>query len=101
MFAWSRMFTGYAEVLPVAEALKATFDPAKPCAICQAITRAKQSAEQHAPAVVDQAAKVVLALHPVADPLVAPRQSAWPAAVVAVADSRREPVPLPPPRASA
>ena len=51
LVAWARMFAGYARTESVLSAARDTFDPARPCAICCAVCRAREAAGQHAPAV--------------------------------------------------
>src|SRR5277367_3965041 len=38
VFAWTRMFAGYARNESIAAAARETFDPAKPCALCCAVS---------------------------------------------------------------
>lgn len=101
VFAWSRMFTGYARDLSVGDAMRETFDPAKRCPICEAIAMAKQSAGEQAPAAIQQGAgaKIVLVPASFADPVIEPRRQTWRSTWIAMADARVEPVPVPPPRA--
>ena len=49
VFAWARMFAGYAHTLPVRAALRETFDPGKPCEICMAVAKAKEAERKQAP----------------------------------------------------
>src|SRR5271170_5027716 len=51
VFAWTRMFTGYARNESVVAAVRDTFDPARPCAICCALCRARQAESQPVPAI--------------------------------------------------
>lgn len=99
--AWAKMFTGYAQVMPVAEALRTTFDPNRPCNMCLGVAAAKETAKQQLPADVDRAAeKIQLALPaPAALVFVCPSRAEWPAALASAAPSRTEPVLVPPPRA--
>jgi len=100
VFAWTRMFAGYACALPVGAALRATFDPAKPCELCVAVAKAKASERRDAPpAAARSAEKLVLAfstLVPLAFPA---RPGTWPSAGPESAPARVEPVPVRPPRA--
>ena len=41
VFAWGRMYAGYARTMSGRDAWRETFDPAKPCEICRAIERAR------------------------------------------------------------
>lgn len=101
VFAWGKMFSGYAQTMPVAAALKETFDPAKPCEMCLGVASAKEDFEQKKlPATVEQnGGKVVLAFHlPTAFVWVS-MSEAWPPALAAIARTRSDRVPVPPPRA--
>jgi hypothetical protein len=100
LFAWSRMFTGYAGTLPVAEALRETFDPAKPCPICQAIAQAKHTEEKPVlPQTTESAVKLVLALDMPGRVFIVRSSTNWPRMHSSLGESRVEPVPVPPPRA--
>lgn len=99
VFAWTRMFAGYAQTLPLGAALGQTFDLSKPCKLCCAIRRAKESPPQHLPAqTVRDTEKLILALESPA-PLFLPRPvREWPDLAWTALDARVDPVPLPPPR---
>jgi hypothetical protein len=45
VFAWGRMFAGYARVLSLGEAVSRTFDPGKPCELCLAVRKARAAAK--------------------------------------------------------
>ena len=99
VFAWTRMFAGYACVLPVGAALRTTFDPSKPCELCRAVAKAQDSAQRQAPVVpVRSGAKQVLACtRPT--PFIFPSQrETWAGPRPERASSRVEPVPVRPPR---
>jgi len=99
VFAWSRMFTGYLETMNVTAALRATFDPAKPCELCVSVTKAQETAQEKLPLASERAAgKLVLACEAPAPIVFDPKQEDWPAALASAAPVRRDPVPLPPPR---
>jgi len=101
VFAWSRMFTGYAEALPVGTALRETFDPAKPCHLCEAIARAKQTSTKQPAAAPAATVKLILALELPADPVVERSVSAWPRSAPSSSVSWTAAVPVPPPRFAA
>ena len=62
VFAWARMFAGYSHTLPARAALRETFDPGKPCAICLAVAKAKEAEQKQAPRPLERStAKLVLA----------------------------------------
>jgi hypothetical protein len=98
--AWVRMFTGYAQTMPVTAALRETFDPAKPCEMCVGIAAAKEElAEKNPPAKEELASgKLVLALDAPVKFRLSPPACDWPATLACAAPNRREPVPVPPPR---
>lgn len=98
--AWGRMFAANVRVTPVAEALRDTFDPAKPCGICRAVTNAKAGGEKHSPTQVESArGKITLVAETLPIWFVPAPVRVWPEATVAVLVSRSESVPVPPPRA--
>ncbi len=100
--AWARMFAGYSCALPVGAALRATFDPARPCELCLAVAKAKASEQREAPvAPVRAGEKLVLAFAPLATLPFHPAQESWPSAGPELAPARVEPVPVRPPRAAA
>ena len=99
--AWAKMFAGYAQTMPVQAALRATFDPAKPCEMCIGVAAAKiDLAEKHLPVTPERTGeKLVLALH-VAAPIVLNQPAAeWPSSAAVAGPIRTEHVPVPPPRA--
>ena len=100
VFAWGKMFAENARTLPLGEALRTTFDPAKPCEFCLGVAAAKETAKQQLPGSVDQPSteKLVLALHSSARPFFLSPYPDWPVTLASVPPSRTEPVPLPPPR---
>jgi len=98
--AWGRMFAGYTETMTVSAALRETFNPAKPCALCRRVAKAKEAAHQQLPAAGDQSApKFVLALHTPAAPVFANDPGEWIERPSMKVCQRTEPVPVPPPRA--
>lgn len=98
--AWGKMLAGYTETMPLGDALRATFDPAKPCEMCVGIAKAKDATQKQAPAPEPgSAAKFHLAMHVVESPVFAPAPAAWPVARTTMLRERTDPVPLPPPRA--
>lgn len=99
VFAWTKMFTGYAESMTVAAALRETFDPAKPCDMCLGVATAKEATQEQLPQTIERSAEqVLLALHPTARIVFVNPPGDWPAAPAGAAPHRREPVPVPPPR---
>lgn len=101
VFAWGKMFAGYAQTMPLAAALRETFDPAKPCELCSAVATAKEDrgGRQAAAPASDAAVKIVLLCDATPEMTFAAARADWPEAFAFQAPSWREPVPLPPPRA--
>jgi len=100
VFAWTRMFAGYARTESVLAAAKETFDPAKPCKICRAVGKAREASGRHAPAVPAVGPEKIILIFERAAPFVAvPAQRAWPVAAPARAPVRGGDVPVPPPKA--
>jgi hypothetical protein len=101
-FAWGRMFVGYARHESLAAAACETFDPAKPCALCRAVSKAREQSKESQPALPARGADRLLLVCERPAPLVlTPSRPAW-------AEIRREApvswsvtVPVPPPRAAA
>lgn len=100
VFAWAKMFAGYSQTMSVDAALRATFDPAKPCEMCIGVATAKETAKQQLPHAVERSAeKLQLALHSPAIVILENTPDAWPTALASVAAVRPRLVPVPPPRA--
>lgn len=99
VFAWTKMFTGYAQNMAVAAALKETFDPNKPCELCTTVAKAKEQEQKQLPPQIERGAdKLVLATH-ANTPVVFHRPAHdWPGLSHEAGMSRTDPVPLPPPR---
>ena len=99
VFAWARMFSGYAESMSVTAALGRTFDPARKCHLCLGVAAARKSTQDQLPQAVERAAeKLLLAVQQPAAVILAKPTGDWPAALACTAPTRREPVPVPPPR---
>ncbi len=101
VFAWTRMYAGYAQTMSAGEALTQTFDPAKPCELCVAVLKARGASDDSAktPSMTSvEIEKVVLIAQCAAPAVLAPALEAWPVARHARADTRVDPVPTPPPR---
>lgn len=52
-FAWARMFFTYSQTMPVAEALKKTFQSDNLCGVCEFVADAKTRADADRPAAQD------------------------------------------------
>lgn len=99
IFAWSRMFTQYAQVLPVSAALTETFDASKPCELCLAVKATRATQESRPEAILASAEKLLLSCT-TPTPLVFPAPAVtWPEPAGWCALTRVEAVPVPPPRA--
>lgn len=97
--AWARMFSGYARTESIAAAVCETFDPGKPCEICQAVSRARKAGEQHAPAVAPSAAAKIVLILERTTPFVCERtERAWAEPGARFAPSRPQDVLIRPPR---
>jgi hypothetical protein len=98
-FAWARMMVGYAKVMPLGEAVAETFDPAKLCPLCQAVSRAKQQQDRSMPPEVNFRAKLVMIFQP-ATKLVATvhQEYSWPRSDWNVPTTDKPSPPVPPPR---
>ena len=104
VFAWARMCAGYAQSVPLREAVKRTFDPSKPCEICSAVMKAREASADSAKAPLAasiEIEKIVLIAHRIEPVVLAPSLEAWPVLVHALAGTRCDPVPVPPPRGGA
>ena len=100
VFAWARMFTGYAQSFPVDVALRETFDPTKPCDICEVVTDAKSSPPAQPSQQIERSLdKLILALDLPASFL--PERSSVEFTEVnwTMTEPRSQSVLLPPPRA--
>lgn len=99
--AWGRMFAGYARNESVCAAVTDTFDAEHPCALCQAVTAARDLAEHETPAPTSpgRATERVLFLAENTFDVV-PQAAAfqWPADSSRTWRQRADDVPVPPPR---
>jgi hypothetical protein len=96
-FAWARMFTGYARTAPLACAAAETFDPGKPCPLCQAVQKARESgARQPAAAPVERITLLICQRADVV--LTRPPAREWPEMSPPFAPAWRQPVSVPPPK---
>ena len=100
VFAWTRMFAGYTTTKSIVAAAKETFDPDKPCAICRALSKAREASSQHGPAVPTAASeKIVLILDGSTCFVPMSSEQNWPNPLQAPAVVRIGDVPVPPPKA--
>jgi hypothetical protein len=103
VFAWGRMFAGYAQTMPLGRAVSLTFEPDNLCSICRMVKEARQhqdesgvpqsgSAAGKAPLVFQAAQRVVVEK---------PAVARWWASEPTAQDVLRAAPPIPPPRAAA
>lgn len=101
VFAWGRMFAGYARSESIMKAANETFDPTKPCAICLAVCKAREASTNHSPGVPARGMEkiVLISIRPM--DFVSPKMpDAWPVYRGNVVFAPRGDVPVPPPRGS-
>jgi hypothetical protein len=102
VFAWTSMFAGYARTESLTDAVKETFDPGKPCAICKVVSLARTASARHAPPLSSPGGdKVILIFERPSVFVAASAKRAWPRVEFARAGARGGEVPVPPPRGSA
>jgi hypothetical protein len=100
LFAWAKMFAGYAQTLTVTQAIVRTFDSSKPCEMCVSIVKAKEIEQKQAPRTTERSTeKIILACELPARAVFPVPSHEWPEAPSLVAVSRTDQVPVPPPRA--
>jgi hypothetical protein len=100
VLAWTRMFAGYARTESVVAAARETFDPAKPCALCCAVSKAREASRPQAPAVAGAGSEKLLLICEQPLPFVAASdRRSWPERASSRAVIRVGEVPVPPPRA--
>ena len=101
VFAWTRMFVGYTQTYSIAEAAALTVDPSRPCDLCKAVRRARESSEPSRGPSVTAATQKFLFAQPESVALVfSPPGREWPEWLKETGPTRSEPVPVPPPRAT-
>jgi hypothetical protein len=101
VFAWGRMFTAYARTMSLTQATEETMDASKPCAICLAVRRARDSERHEQPVSLPQTAERLLLAYHAADMPVLVRTEAveWTTTFESRPVFWCEDVPVPPPRA--
>jgi hypothetical protein len=101
VFAWARMFSENARVLPLGSALERTFSPAGRCKLCRAVSSAKQKETDSNGSIPGGKVegKVLLVFQPAPAVIVeAPDFAPWVSGDLAVLSAGRAAPPLPPPR---
>jgi hypothetical protein len=97
--AWTHMFAGYARTESVIQAARNTFDPAKPCALCRAVSNARHASDGHGPAIPNAGSEKIVLILERAAPFVGARVPGnWREAPSLGAPVRPADVPVPPPR---
>lgn len=99
--AWTRMFAGYARTESLGAAARETFDPAKPCSLCRAVSRAREASEPRCPVAPAAASEKLILIFETPLAFI-PRdgRGAWPVTVARHGSARAGEVPVPPPRGS-
>ena len=101
VFAWGSMFAGYARHESLAAAACETFDPAKPCALCRAVSKARDDSKAGQPALPAAGAdRLLLVCERPAAIVVPPSRPAWAEIRRGAPVSWSMTVPVPPPRAA-
>jgi hypothetical protein len=99
VFAWARMFTGYARNESVVAAVRDTFDPARPCALCCALSKARQAEGRGVPAAPAMSGDRIILILDRPEVFVAESpERAWPDDALVRPAARTGDVPVPPPR---
>ncbi|HEY0862527.1 MAG TPA: hypothetical protein VGD97_00345 [Lacunisphaera sp.] len=98
--AWAKMFHGYSRVMPVAQALKLTFNGEAPCDLCHIAETGKEAAREQLPReeALGATDKFVLSFQATAPVVLNAPDFAWPGLVHEAGRLRTESVPVPPPR---
>jgi len=98
-FAWGRMFVNYSRIMPLASALRLTFQPDNLCNVCKLVKAAKQQQEQSSAAPLKALGKILLVFAPVPTVVVAsvPTEP-WPVETIKMGSVGRGAPPIPPPR---
>ncbi len=99
--AWAKMFHDYSQVMPVAQALKITFDGSAPCDVCKITEGARDNERQNLPegAALGASDKLLLAFQATTPIVLAAADPSWPGLVSEAGLIRPGSVPVPPPRA--
>jgi hypothetical protein len=101
VFAWAKMFSENVQVMPVRRALERTFSPEGRCALCCAVSAAKQQEENpgRVPSGDRGKGKILLLFQPVPAVVVeAPDYTPWNQHDQAALSAPRPAPPSPPPR---
>ncbi len=96
VFAWGKMVSDNARVMPLALAIEKAFNGSAPCEICSVVEDVKQN--QPTPQVERSAEKVLLACQAPEKFLATVPEFSWPGVIADAGPARTDPVPVPPPR---
>lgn len=97
--AWTRMTVTYTQTMSLGEALKLTFSPDKPCALCRAVTKGRQNQSSPLPSDDKLREKIDLVFQPVSKQfatVTAPER--WSLSDLKPLGAERASPPVPPPR---
>src|SRR5580704_17530585 len=95
--AWGRMFANYSRTMPLASALRLTFQPGNMCSVCKMVKAAKQQQEQLAAAAGKVAGKILLVFEPVPQVFVASIPAdPWLIGTITMCSAGRGAPPVPP-----
>ncbi|HEX2861643.1 MAG TPA: hypothetical protein VHN79_08385 [Lacunisphaera sp.] len=100
--AWAKMFHGYSQVMPAAQALALTFDGSAPCDLCTISQGAQDTARSQLPqdaALGWGAEKILFVSDSAPATVLAAPAPTWPSPAAEVGLTRIGSVPVPPPRA--
>lgn len=97
VIAWGHMFADYTRTESLVAAARETFDPGKPCAICRAVSQAREASAPTALR-VGGSEKLVLISEVPAEFVTRDEPPAWPAMGAGRPEARTSDVPVPPPR---
>lgn len=97
---WAKMYHDFSQVMPIAQALRLTFDGSAPCDLCKLAQGGQETAKQtQLPDKSDSGSqKLLLISEGIPSPVLIAPLFAWAGAAKRPCPSRTEPVPVPPPR---
>lgn len=96
VFAWAKMASDNARIMPLTQAIARALDGTASCEICSVVDDVKQS--QPAQQVERSPEKVLLACQAPEKFLAHVPATAWPGVTLDAGPARTDPVPVPPPR---
>lgn len=96
VFAWAKMTSDNARIMPLSQAIAKALNGSAPCEICSVVEEAQQS--QPTQQVERSAEKILLACQAPEKFLLTIPSVDWPGVVSDAGPARTDPVPVPPPR---